>query len=108
MSRKLERPPMVLIAGFGDDSSMYAGLNETELTDVYDLVPIDLPGFGAPALDEETTLKSLAEFVDAKAKEVGAEIIVAHSVASITASLAASEPDSPITTILSLEGNITA
>ncbi|WP_395373443.1 alpha/beta fold hydrolase [Marinicella sp. W31] len=102
------RPTVLLIAGFGDDSSMFAGLLETTLADAYDLLAIDLPGFGAPRLQSETTLKLLGEFVSAKAKEVGAEIVIAHSVASIIASLAANEPNSPITTILSLEGNITA
>jgi pimeloyl-ACP methyl ester carboxylesterase len=103
------RPTVLFIAGFGDNASMFAGLHETALADAYCLTPLDLPGFGAPALDMETTsLQSLAEFVARKAKETGAEIIVAHSVASIIASLAARETDCPITTILSLEGNITA
>ena len=102
------QPAILFIAGFGDNASMFAGLHNTALADDYHLLPVDLPGFGAPALGTETTLKSLAEFVAGKAKETGAEIIVAHSVASIIASLAAREPDCPIKTILSLEGNITA
>jgi len=102
------RPAILLIAGFGDDSSMFTGLSETVLADAYDLIAIDLPGFGAPRLKAETTLDLLGKHVAAKAKEFAAEIIVAHSVASIIASLAANEPDSPINTILSLEGNITA
>jgi len=102
------RPAVLLVAGFGDDSSMFAGLLDTALADAYDLMAIDLPGFGAPRLQSETTLKLLGECVSTKAKEVGAEIVIAHSVASIIASLAANEPDSPITTIVSLEGNITA
>ena len=107
-ARSAARPAMLLIAGFGDDASMFAGLSETALAGEYDLLAIDLPGFGAPPLHKETTLKSLGEFVSAKAEEIGAEIIVAHSVASIIASLAAMEPGSPISTILSLEGNLTA
>ena len=100
-------PPILCIAGFGDTAEMFAGLHETRLADSYHLLPLDLPGFGAPAMDIETTLESLARFVTGKAKETGAEIIVAHSVASIIASLAARQLDCPITTILSLEGNIT-
>ena len=102
------RPTILFIAGFGDNASMFTGLRGTALEDAYRLLPLDLPGFGAPALRTQTTLQSLADFVAGKAKETGAEIIVAHSVASIIASLAAREPDCPITTILSLEGNITA
>lgn len=105
---KRARPAILLIAGFGDDSSMFTGLLETRLADAYDLIAIDLPGFGAPRSKTEITLDSLGKYICAKAKEFAAEIIVAHSVASIIASIAANEPDSPITTILSLEGNITA
>lgn len=102
------RPTILLIAGFGDDSSMFAGLRNTERADSYALVPLDLPGFGVPRLTGDTTLQSLAEFVANKAVEKRAEIIVAHSVASIIASLAASTPACPLKTIISLEGNITA
>lgn len=105
---KRPRPAMLLIAGFGDDSSMFTGLSETSLVNAYDLIAIDLPGFGAPGSNAETTLDSLGKYISAKATEFAAEVVVAHSVASIIASLAANEPDSPITTILSLEGNITA
>ena len=101
------RPVMLLIAGFGDDASMFADLFDTPLEDAYELLPLDLPGFGDQSLEPPTTLKALAEFVTSKAKEVNAKIIVAHSVASIIASLAAKEPGSPLTTILSLEGNLT-
>ena len=99
---------ILLLAGFGDDSSMYAGVLETPLALRYDLRPIDLPGFGTPALDEETTLAALAAFVRDRARESGAEIAVAHSLASIVASLAARMADCPITTLLSLEGNLTS
>ncbi len=102
------RPSIILIAGFGDNASMFDGLARTHLADDYRLVPLDLPGFGAPPLDTEATLRNLAQVVVDKAKETGSEIIVAHSVASIIATLAAQNPDSPLNTIISLEGNITA
>lgn len=97
-----------MIAGFGDDASMFAALSQTPLVEAYDLLPLDLPGFGARRSPKATDLATLAELLDAKARETGAEIVLAHSVASIIASLAALEPASPITTILSLEGNLTA
>lgn len=103
-----ERPAVLLIAGFGDNSGMFSGLLHTHVARAYRLLPVDLPGFGAPPLEAETTLNALAEFVADKAGETAAEVIVAHSVASIIASLASRRPGSPITTIISLEGNITA
>lgn len=102
------RPVMLMIAGFGDDSSMFAPLLETDLAQHFRLVPLDLPGFGAPRLPQRTTLEALAGFVAAAAREHGARSIVAHSVASIIASLAAGQADCPLRTIMSLEGNITA
>ncbi len=102
-----ERPVVMFIAGFGDNASMFSGLLETHLARTYRLLPIDLPGFGAPPPEAETTLSSLANFVADKAGETAAEIIVAHSVASIIASLAARRPGCPIKTIVSLEGNLT-
>ncbi len=101
-------PKILMIAGFGDNSSMYAGLCDTDLARSYTLVPLDLPGFGAPAQTTQTTLQSLAHFVAETARSTGAEIIMAHSVASIVASLAARQPACPLQTILSLEGNLTA
>ncbi len=86
---------------------MFEGLSKTHLPETYRLLPIDLPGFGAPALKCQTTLETLADFVAEQAMESGAEIIVAHSVASIIASLAARRSDCPLKTIISLEGNIT-
>lgn len=102
------RPTILFVAGFGDTAEMFAGLHETRLADSYHLLPVNLPGFGAPALEAETTLESLARFLADKARASGAEIVVAHSVASIVASLAARRPDCPVADILSLEGNITA
>jgi pimeloyl-ACP methyl ester carboxylesterase len=100
---------MICIAGFGDDSSMFADLAGSSLSSFIEVVPFDLPGFGAPALNEDpTTLGSMARVVDAKARDSGARVVLAHSVASIIASLAALREGSPIEVILSLEGNLTA
>lgn len=104
----MRKPAILMIAGFGDDASMYAPLLATPLAEAYELIPMDLPGFGAPALDGTTSLDALAEVVANRAAEEKATVIVAHSVASIIASLAAGKAACPITTIVSLEGNITA
>ena len=103
-----ERPSILLIAGFGDNASMYDELANTQLAVSYRLVPLNLPGFGAPPLEEAATLEALAQTVAEAATKSGSEIIIAHSVASIIASLAAKRADCPLTTIVSLEGNITA
>ena len=102
-----DKPTILLIAGFGDDGSMFKNLLKTPLAQAYDLQPLNLPGFGAPALTSATTLQALARFVADKAKTTGAKVIIAHSAASIIASLAAQPVDSPLETIFSLEGNIT-
>ncbi len=102
------KPAILFIAGFGDDASMFEGLRDTDLAKDYRLLPLNLPGFGAPALTSGTSLEALAAFVAGQARETGAEIIVAHSVASIIASIAAKDPGCPLASVISLEGNITA
>lgn len=99
---------MILVAGFGDNRSVFEPLLQTKLARAYSLAAIDLPGFGAPPLPGRTTLDRLAEVVDAHARRFSSSIVLAHSVASIIASLAALRAGSPIDTILSLEGNLTA
>lgn len=99
---------IVLVAGFGDDASMYDGLLETPLATRFELHAIDLPGFGAPPLAAGTSLASLARFVAQRAQALGARIAVGHSLGSVVVSLAASEPGSSISRIVSLEGNLTA
>ncbi len=101
------RPGILMIAGFGDNASMFAGLADTDLARRYDLLPYDLPGFGAPPLEGETTIDALADALVAEARRTGAQIVLAHSVASIIASVALSK-DGPLEMILSVEGNITA
>lgn len=103
------KPTLILLAGFGDGGEMFAPLQDTPLAEHYRLLPLDLPGFaGEPALPGPTTLEALAEVVHEVAVREDARTLVAHSVASIIASLAAGRADSPVETIVSLEGNLTA
>jgi pimeloyl-ACP methyl ester carboxylesterase len=102
------KPSMLMIAGFGDNASMFAPFLNTVLAEHVELKPLNLSGFGAPPLNGETGLESLAECVAEQARANGAEIILAHSVASIIASFAVQADDCPLNTVLSLEGNITA
>ncbi|MEP2735921.1 MAG: alpha/beta hydrolase [Erythrobacter sp.] len=100
---------MLCVPGFGDDSTMFAPLIASKLSLEVEIVPLNLPGFGAPRPNGvPATLNLLAKVIDEKAKAIGSQIVLAHSVASISASLAAQRPGSTITTVLSLEGNLTA
>ncbi len=106
-ARNKNRSSVIMIAGFGDDGSMYDALKDTDLSRSHNLIPLNMPGFGAPARNGDTTLLTLATFVNNAAKQSGARTVVAHSVASIIASLAATGPGSTIKNIISLEGNLT-
>lgn len=99
---------VVCLAGFGDNSSIFEPLQSTTLSDVVKIVPVDLPGFGKPASENrQTTLESLAEFVVNEVTSHDSSILLAHSLSSIIASLAAPKSDGQIRTIISLEGNLT-
>lgn len=98
----------ICIAGFGDNASMFEPLARTQLAEACRLELLNLPGFGAGDALRPTTLQALGDRVAAKAGEAGATVVIAHSVASIIASLAAREPTGPIDTVISLEGNLTA
>lgn len=102
-------PSILCVAGFGDDGSMFAPLAGTELARRRRLVTFDLPGFGEEPLPagEEATLIDLADRVARVAAAEGAGVVMAHSVASIIASLAAQNGASAIHTLISLEGNLT-
>ncbi|MCB9461487.1 MAG: alpha/beta fold hydrolase [Anaerolineaceae bacterium] len=102
------RPKIILLAGFGDNAHMFDRLFDTELPSHFQLLPINLPGFGTPALSGITTLQHLAEHVGSIALQEEAHIIVAHSVASIIASLVAKQHPNQIDQVISLEGNLTA
>ena len=102
-------PSILCVPAFGDGASAFEPLLDTELASRYRLIAIDLPGFaGTPTLDGPTTLASLAEVLHETAVRNGARTIVAHSAASIIASLAARRRPAVIDTIISLEGNLTA
>ena len=99
---------IVCVAGFGDNGSMFESLLTTVFAERYVILPFNLPGFGAPPLSEAVTLEVLANPVASYCAAEKATYILAHSVSSIIATLAARQPSSPIETILSLEGNLTA
>ena len=97
-------PRLLCLAGFGDDSSMFLPLAETELVRHYCVIVVDLPGFGnePPFEDRFATLSGLAQAVADIASVQRTEIVVAHSVASVIASIAARGGRSGIRTVISL------
>lgn len=99
---------IICIAGFGDDKSLFAPLLDEKYNLDFEILPVDLPGFGVDASGYEITLNGLADYLLTVAKEKNARHIMAHSVASIVATLAAERSDGFITHIISLEGNLTA
>ncbi|CTQ58681.1 alpha/beta fold hydrolase [Roseibium album] len=99
--------PILCVAGFGDNSSMFAPLVDARRSGDPQILPLDLPGFGAEPL-RETSIATLAQHLAAEARRFGARSVIAHSVASIIAAEAAHLSDSTIDTIVSLEGNLTA
>lgn len=101
---------ILCLAGFADGAAMFEPLKETPLAQAVELIAVDLPGFADAAAEpvSPATLDALADWVDMTVRGHAADTIMAHSVASIIASLAASCPDSPVHTLISLEGNLTA
>lgn len=100
--------PIVFVACFGDNGSMFEPLASTALGRRYSLVLPDLPGFGeATPVAGELSLEVCAELIDQVIRQDEARIVIGHSLGSIVASLAASQPASPIETIISIEGNLT-
>lgn len=101
-------PAAVCIPAFGDDSGVYEPLVRTPLIERFRLVLTELPGFGgAEPLPGPTTLEALAAYVADLARRESAAVLIAHSLASVTASLAARRAPDVIKAIVSLEGNLT-
>lgn len=87
---------------------MFDPLVQTSRGDHIQYQPLNLPGFGAPPLTEaKTSLEALATVLLEAVTKLGTDTVLAHSVSSIIASLAARRPNSPVRSILSLEGNLT-
>ena len=107
MSRGSDKPGMLCLAGFGDDATLFEPLLQTELARKVDVWPIDLPGFGGVDALKETSVRSLAQFVASEVQRRQAKVIMAHSVASIVATVAVESLHAPLPLIVSLEGNLT-
>ncbi|WP_299328477.1 alpha/beta fold hydrolase [Parasphingopyxis sp.] len=105
-------PKLICVHGFGDDLSAFDALGRSQLTDMFELVLLNLPGFGgAPAPLEPASLDSFAQFILDVADMVSPDrpvVLLAHSVASVIATKAATERPDRIAALISIEGNLTA
>ena len=102
-------PPVVCVAGFADHGGMFEPLGPTALGRRFSLVGVDLPGTGqSPPMEGALALQAAAQVVADVVTAERASILVGHSVGSIVASLAALRPASPVDTVVSIEGNLTA
>lgn len=69
--RRTPAPPVVLVHGLGGDRHVWDPVLEG-LTDEYDVVVVELPGFGSsPALREEPTPAALASALGDRLREAG-------------------------------------
>lgn len=107
-----EAPKLICLHGFGDNSHMFVPLADTHLVKQFELVAVDLPGFGAsprnPSVNSiEEFAKSmvdLASFVS-PGQAVG---LIAHSVASVIAVAMVEMMTIAPLSVFSIEGNLTA
>ena len=108
-----DSPTLIAIHGFADEGAAFSKLGASPLSDVFELVAPDLPGFGAsPILDRfEPTLDGYADFTLALADAVSPNEpvgLIAHSVGSAIAVKAALQRPGRVAALMSIEGNLTA
>lgn len=103
-----EGEAIVLVPGFGDNGSQYEELGTTVLGEDYELIAVDLPGFGSAEPESQPLdLDRAAQLVAAAVVEHEARIVIGHSLGSIVASLAAYRTAPQVHTVISIEGNLT-
>jgi pimeloyl-ACP methyl ester carboxylesterase len=105
------KPKILCLAGFADNSQMFTLLFTTALARDFDVIAVDLPGFGAsPRQPEIDTIEKYGTLVAELAQAVSPEApvgLVGHSIASAIAVAAAHQAPSSISGVFSIEGNLT-
>ncbi|MEO1228620.1 MAG: alpha/beta hydrolase [Myxococcota bacterium] len=101
---------LICLHGFGDSGLMFLPLLETALAEHFELVLVDLPGFGASPPKSGALVadygRAVAELASALAP--GASVgLVGHSIAAAIAVAATDHLSSPPVGVASLEGNLT-
>ena len=107
-----QAPKLLCLHGFADSGHMFVPLADTTLGEHFELIVVDLPGFGASL--PNAAVHSVEEFAQAVAglaasvspgKPVG---LIGHSVASAIAVATVGKLATPALGVFSIEGNLTA
>lgn len=106
-----DAPKLICLHGFADSSHMYAPLSETVLIDRFEVIAVDLPGFGASPRDPSINLiQDFARTITALAAVIspGEPVgLIGHSIASAIAVDMVPELALVPIGLLSIEGNLT-
>lgn len=102
---------IICLAGFADNGTMFAPISDTSLAREFELIAVDLPGFGAaPRQAGVDTIASYGKVVVELARAISPDMpvgLVGHSIASAIAVCAAQLAPSAISGVFSIEGNLT-
>ncbi len=106
-------PKLLAIHGFADEGTAFARLGRSTLTEHFELIAPDLPGFGGMPLPEkfDPTIAGYSAFIIDLADQVSPDApagLIAHSVGSVIAVEAARKCPDRISSLMSIEGNLTA
>lgn len=103
---------VIAVHGFADEGRTFETLADTQLTQDFELIMPDLPGFGAsPArLDGQADIGTLADSILALVDAVSPHrpvYLMGHSIGSAIAVAAAIKRPDAVAHVLSIEGNLT-
>jgi len=105
------KPKILCLAGFADNGEMFTPLFVTKLADEFDIIAVDLPGFGvSPRRENIETIDDYGKCVIELAHVISPDApvgLVGHSIASAIAVSAARQSPSSISGLFSIEGNLT-
>lgn len=103
-------PKAICLHGFADDGTAFAPLDGTVLTEDFELIAVDLPGFGASDAATDARIAPLAQFVLRLAEAISPSrrvALIGHSIGSAIAVEAARARPDRVGAVLSIEGNLT-
>lgn len=104
-------PKVICVHGFADDGTAFAPLANSVLTDDFELIAVDLPGFGVAASTPDPAIELSARFIIRLAETLSPDrsvALIGHSIGSAIVVAAATLFPTRIAAVLSIEGNLTA
>jgi pimeloyl-ACP methyl ester carboxylesterase len=107
-------PKAICVHGFADDGGAFCSLEHTELSQAFEVIAPDLPGFGeSPPLEcsQSATIDTLATQVLNLIAETSPDrpvALIGHSIGSAICVAAALRETRRVGALLSIEGNLTA